>query len=55
MDLEAKDAEILKYLAGDAAKEEKLFENPRFLKTPIVRNAKNATVGYCPDVWKNWE
>jgi arsenate reductase (glutaredoxin) len=55
MDLDAKEAEILKYLANDAAKEEKLLENPAFFKTPIVRNGKNATVGFCPDVWKDWE
>ena len=55
MNLEAKDAEILKYLAHDAAKEEKLYENPALIKTPIVRNGKKATVGYCPDVWKDWE
>lgn len=55
MDLEAKDAEILKYLASDTAKEEKLLENPQFIKTPIVRNGKKATIGYCPDVWKDWE
>jgi arsenate reductase (glutaredoxin) len=55
MDSDAKDAEILEYLAHDAAKEEKLFENPALIKTPIVRNGKKATVGYCPDVWKEWE
>lgn len=55
MDLEAKDAEILKYLAHDADKEEKLLENPSLIKTPIVRNGKKATVGYCPEVWKDWE
>jgi arsenate reductase-like glutaredoxin family protein len=55
MDLDAKDSEILKYLASDAAREEKLFENPSFIKTPIVRNGKKATVGFCPDVWKDWE
>jgi len=48
-------AEILKYLTFDADKEEKLLENPAFLKTPIVRNGKKATVGYSPDVWKAWE
>ena len=48
-------AEILRYLAFEADKEEKLLENPAFLKTPIVRNGKKATVGYCPDVWKAWE
>ena len=55
IDESAQDAEILKYLAHDADKEEKLFENPAFMKTPIVRNGKKATVGYCPDIWKNWE
>ena len=43
------------YLAYDADKLEKLFECPELLKTPIVRNGKQATVGYCPDVWKSWE
>ena len=23
--------------------------------TPIVRNGRQATVGYQPDVWKSWE
>jgi len=46
--------EILEYLAYDADKEEKLLENPIFIVTPIVRNGKMATVGYCPDVWKIW-
>ena len=34
---------------------EKLLENPAMFKTPIVRNGRQATVGYCPDVWKTWE
>ena len=37
------------------AKIEKLLENPAMFKTPIVRNGRQATVGYCPDVWKTWE
>ena len=55
IDGKAPGAEILTYLAYEADKEEKLFENPAFIKTPIVRNGKLATVGYCPDVWKGWE
>jgi arsenate reductase-like glutaredoxin family protein len=55
IDSGARGAEILKYLAYDADKEEKLLENPQFLKTPIVRNGRQATVGYCPDVWGTWE
>jgi len=55
IDSKAPGAEILTYLAYEADKEEKLLENPVFFKTPIVRNGKNATVGYCPDVWRGWE
>ena len=36
-------------------KEDKLFENQQLLRTPIVRNGRKATVGYQPDVWKDWE
>ncbi len=34
---------------------EVLFKNPKLYRTPIVRNGRKATVGYCPDVWKDWE
>ena len=46
---------FIKYLASAEAKEEKLLEHPELFKTPIVRNGKQATVGYCPEVWKTWE
>jgi arsenate reductase len=49
------EAMLIKYLAGNEAKEQKLLENPRLLKTPIVRNGRQATVGYQPEVWKTWE
>lgn len=39
----------------EGAAEEKVFENQRILKTPIVRDGKRATVGYQPEIWKNWE
>lgn len=42
------------YLLPQAA-EEKLLENPWLSRVPIVRNGRQATVGYCPDVWKTWE
>ena len=48
------DAALLKYLAYDEDKLGKLLEDPRLLKTPIVRNGKQATVGYCPEVWSGW-
>lgn len=48
------DYPMIQYLAGDEAKFNKLFEEQYLIKTPIVRNGRQATVGYCPDVWKNW-
>ncbi len=49
------DAPLLKYLAYEQDKLEKLLDDPRLLQTPIVRNGKKATIGYHPDVWKTWE
>ena len=49
------DYPLFQYLSSNEAKLEKLFEVPYLIKTPIVRNGKQATVGYCPDVWKTWE
>ncbi|MCL2079429.1 MAG: ArsC family transcriptional regulator [Oscillospiraceae bacterium] len=54
IDKKADGAEMLAYLAYEADKEQKLMENPKLLKTPIVRNKKTATIGYCPEVWKTW-
>ena len=48
-------AAMLSYLALDSQKLEHLMEDPSLLRTPIVRNGKQATVGYCPEVWKSWE
>ena len=39
----------------DWQKEDKLFENQQLLKLPIVRNGRQATVGYQPDVWAAWQ
>lgn len=49
------DSSFIKYLASEEAKEEKLLENQDLFKTPIVRNGKKATLGYCPEIWKEWE
>ena len=54
LDEKSKDYFEIKYLL-ESAKAEKLIEKPSIYNTPIVRNGKQATVGYCPDVWKNWE
>ncbi len=34
--------------------ETELLEDSLLLKTPIVRNGRLATVGYSPEVWKEW-
>ena len=33
---------------------EKVLENPQVIKTPVVRNGKQSTLGYQPDIWKGW-
>ena len=55
IDTNDEDYPLVQYLASAEAKLDKLFEDPYLLKTPIVRNGKQATVGYCPEVWKGWE
>jgi len=45
----------LNQIRGSAIKEEILFNNPTLCNTPIVRNGKQATVGYEPEVWQGWE
>ncbi len=42
----------LEYMVYDL--EEKLLENPLLFKTPIVRNGKKVTLGYQPEIWKEW-
>ena len=44
---------LIKYIA-DEDKLEKILENPQVIKTPVVRNGKQSTLGYQPDVWKSW-
>jgi arsenate reductase-like glutaredoxin family protein len=56
LDEKCKDKDILaliKYLSEED-KDAKILENQKILKTPIVRNGKQATVGFCPDIWKSW-
>lgn len=57
IDWNGKSQEItnMKYMDDVRAKEDKVFDDPTLMKTPIVRNGKQATVGYCPEVWSTWE
>lgn len=45
----------MKYMDDNRAKEDRIFEDPTLMRSPIVRNGKKATVGFCPDVWSLWE
>ena len=53
---EAKDQDtlaLIKYIA-DEDKLEKILETPQLIRTPVVRNGKQSTLGYQPDIWKGW-
>lgn len=53
-DAKDKDAlDLIKYIAEED-KLEKILENQQVIKTPIVRNGKQSTIGYQPDEWKKW-
>ena len=45
---------LIRYIS-DEDKDEKILENQKVLKTPVVRNGKQATVGYQPEIWKEWK
>ena len=45
---------LIQYITP-SEREDKVLENQQVIKTPIVRNGKEATVGYAPDVWKGWK
>ena len=44
---------LIRYLVPEN-RLQKVLENQTVLKQPIVRNGRQATVGYAPDVWKEW-
>ena len=56
IDWESKSPEVtlMKYMEDKRAKEDKVFDDPTLMKTPVVRNGKQATAGYCPDIWETW-
>ena len=47
--------DLMRYMDDTRAKEDKVFDDPGLMKTPIVRNGKQATVGYRPDIWETWK
>ena len=57
IDWENKSPEVtlMKYMEDKTAKEDKVFDGHTLMKTPVVRNGKQATVGYCPEIRETWE
>ena len=57
IDWQSKSPEVtlMKYMDDVRAKEDKVFDAPELMRTPIVRNGKQVTVGYCPEIWAKWE
>ena len=45
---------LIRYIA-DEDKLKKILENPFVIKMPVVRNGKQSTLGYQPEVWKKWQ
>lgn len=56
IDWDSKDPDVtlMKYMDDKIAREDKVFDNPKLMRTPIVRNGKEVTLGYCPEVWEKW-
>ena len=54
---EGKDKDLLALIKHIAEEDklEKVLENPQVIKTPVVRNGKQSTLGYQPNIWKTWK
>ena len=57
IDPDCKDKDLLALVTYISADEraEKVMENQSVIRQPIVRNGRQATVGYAPDIWKTWQ
>lgn len=54
IDTDCKDKDLLALITyiAEEDKAEKILENQSIIKVPVVRNGKQATVGYQPEIWK---
>ena len=57
IDTDCKDKDLLALITyiAEEDKAEKVLENQSIIKVPVVRNGKQATVGYQPEIWKSWK
>ena len=54
-DCKEKDLLALITFIAEEDKAEKILENQSIIKLPVVRNGKQATIGYQPEIWKGWK
>ena len=57
IDTDCKDKDLLALITyiAEEDKAEKILENQSIIKVPVVRNGKQETVGYQPEIWKSWK
>lgn len=46
--------QLFRYLANSTDKFYKLLDNQNLIKTPIIRNGKDAVIGFCPETFEKW-
>ena len=54
-DSKSPEVTLMRYMDDKRAKEDKVFDYPELMRAPVVRNGREATVGYCPEVWETWK
>ena len=54
-DSKSPEVTLMRYMDDKRAKEDKVFDSPELMKAPVVRNGKEATVGFRPEVWETWK
>ena len=57
IDQDCRDKDLLALIryTAESDRAQKVLENQSVLRQPIVRNGRQATVGYAPDIWKTWQ
>lgn len=54
-DCKRPELDLLRCLADERDREDKVFEQQALIRLPVVRNGRKATVGYCPEIWQTWQ
>ncbi|MBQ3079319.1 MAG: ArsC family transcriptional regulator [Clostridia bacterium] len=54
-DAKGEKADYIRHLTLENIIADVLLENPTLLKSPIVRNGNQLTIGFQPEVWAEWK